>query len=179
MSKNQKERIEVLQSEFTDYAGRVHKFVIVGVSVCNEERITYDNYVTYIPKALKIGISICNPNDEFDFDKGYNKAYTRAKKSEPALYASKKGYINSKMINAFLEQEAEYLINNPENYIEGYLDAKKRYLRNSEMDNLYNNMSKSEKEIIENSKKDAKVIDKLKSYLTWFNNQKIGNAKGN
>lgn len=171
MSKNQKERIEVLQSEFTDYADRVHKFIIVGLS----QNVDAHN----VPKVLSIGISICNPTDKFDYDKGLNKAITRARKSRPALYASKKGYINSKMVKAFLEQEAEYLINNPENYIEGYLDAKKRHLRNSEMNNFYDNMSDSEKTIIEQAKKDSKIIDKLKSYLTWFNNQKIGNAKGN
>lgn len=180
-----KQNVEILQDEFVDYAGKVHKFIIVGVSdvfldSLDEKELmvcTTEDIVGRVPKCLRLGIAICNPVDEFDYNKGVRKALSRADKNDPALYASKNGYINSPMVKAFLQQEADYLKNNPENYIEGYNEAKERYLRNKSMTDLYNGLSESERNVVEEAKKDSNLIKKLSSYLTWFNNQKIGNAK--
>lgn len=170
------EHVEVIKDQFTDYAGKVHYFMIAGVSIEYEEIVSvydcYDGSEADINKGLHIGISICSPEDTFDEKIGALKAIGRAKKSVAALYATNPGYINSKMVKALLEQEAEYLKQNPELYIKGYADSKERYLRNKEMNEIKDNFTEIEKTIVNEVQKDSKFLDNVNKYLDWIKRQK-------
>lgn len=122
-----KERIETFVGKFIDDYGDERNFVMAAVSVVLDENDPC--YVTdcdgfneqELVKGVKVGYSICNPIDEFDEDLGVTIAVGRARKnSEWALFATQPGYINTKVVQAFLEQEANYLAENPERYIAGY-----------------------------------------------------------
>lgn len=123
-----KERIEYLVDSFVDANGDERHFVIAAVS----EVFTEDDEPSYVTdidgleiqevvKGLKLGFAICNPTDKFDEKLGITIAVGRARKNaEYALLASEPGYINTKLVRAFLEQEAEYFKHNPEYKIAGY-----------------------------------------------------------
>lgn len=177
---------EVISDSFVDYRGRVHHFVIAAISDCFSETISPYVDVTYecehgtrmmgtVAKGIRIGISICNPEDKFDEEKGALKALARARKAEIALYASEEGYINTPLVRAFLKQEAEYLKNNPDKYIKGYDDSRKRYLRNQSMKRLEENFNPVEKVIVEEVTKNPKYLDNVNRYLVWLRNQEKGN----
>lgn len=122
-----KEKITTHVGSFTDANGDEHPFVIAAVSEhfeIEESLTVVDEYGCYMYdgiKGVKLGFAICNPTDKFDEKLGKTIAIGRARKnSEYALLASKPGYINTKLIEAFLEQEADYLVENPEYQIAGY-----------------------------------------------------------
>lgn len=123
-----KERIEYLVDSFVDANGDERHFVIAAVS----EVFTEDDEPSYVTdiddleiqevvKGLKLGFAICNPTDKFDEKLGITIAVGRARKNaEYALVASEMGYINTQLVRAFLQQEAEYFKHNPEYKIAGY-----------------------------------------------------------
>lgn len=123
-----KERIEYLVDSFVDANGDERHFVIAAVS----EVFTKDDEPSYVTdldgleiqevvKGLKLGFAICNPTDKFDEKLGITIAVGRARKNaEYALVASEMGYINTQLVRAFLQQEAEYFKHNPEYKIAGY-----------------------------------------------------------
>lgn len=123
-----KERIEILVDSFVDANGDERNFVMAAVS----EVFTDDDEPIYVldaygtdyqaaVKGLKLGYAICNPTDKFDEKLGITIAVGRARKNAKyALLASELGYINTKLVRAFLEQEAEYFKHNPEYLIAGY-----------------------------------------------------------
>ena len=173
--------VEVIKDSFVDYAGKTHHFVIAAVSKPCEENtasVIWDDWTVEVQeslsKGLSIGISICNPEDTFDEKVGVLKAVSRAQKSDPVLYVTNPGYINSTLVKAFLQQEANYLKNNPELYIEGYSDAKKRYLKKKNMEEMKDNFSSTEKIIVEEVQKNPKFLDNVSTYLAWLKNQENG-----
>ena len=120
-----KEKVEVLVDQFTDEYGNIRNFVIAAVSEPFEEPLgifdEWEEYPDILVKGVKLGWAICNPIDVFSEDLGKRIATGRAIKNEEyALYATKPGYINTRMIQAFLKQEAEYFKTNPEYKIAGY-----------------------------------------------------------
>lgn len=123
-----KERIETLTDSFVDENGDMRYFVIAAISVVFNED---DEPATVIDvnndecgdvvKGLKLGFAICNPVDNFDENLGIQIAVGRARKNaEYALLVSEAGFINTRLVKAFLEQEAEYFKHNPETRITGY-----------------------------------------------------------
>lgn len=123
-----KERIEYLVDSFVDANGDERHFVIAAISEVFTD-INEPSYVTDVDgcvihevvKGLKLGFAICNPTDKFDEKLGITIAIGRARKNaEYALVASEMGYINTRLVHAFLQQEAEYFKNNPEYKIAGY-----------------------------------------------------------
>lgn len=141
-----KERIETLVDQFVDTNGDTRHFVIAAISEvlpttvgerCPDEHedfkdlevthevVAYDEYdsetVDEVVKGIKLGFAICNPTDTFNEQLGKTIAIGRARKNASyALYATELGYINTKLVRAFLEQEAEYFKHNPESRIAGY-----------------------------------------------------------
>lgn len=178
-----KNHVEILKDSFIDYAGKSHQFVIVAVSDDMSEsgvlvgKLNTDGFSVEdtLKKGIHIGVSICNPGDKYSEKAGVMKALGRAQNAPVALYATKRGYINSTVVKAFLQQEAEYLKKNPDLYIPGYNDSKERYLRNKSMEEKEKNFSEVEKIIVGNIKKDPTYLDNVNEYLTWFNNQRKGN----
>lgn len=130
-----KERIETLVDQFVDANGDTRHFVIAAISEVlpttvgdmevSHEVVAYDEYdantVDVVVKGLKLGFAICNPSDTFNEQLGITIAVGRARKNASyALYATEAGFINTKLVHAFLEQEAEYFKHNPESRIAGY-----------------------------------------------------------
>lgn len=123
-----KERIETLVDHFVDDNGNERYFVIAAVSEVltdynDDPMFVISNSGDYhdVVKGLKLGFAICNPIDTFNEQLGKTIAIGRARKNaEYALLASQLGYINTKLVRAFLEQEAEYFKSNPEYKIAGY-----------------------------------------------------------
>lgn len=123
-----KERIEYLVDSFVDANGDERHFVVAAISevFTDVDEPTYvtdiDGYeIQEVVKGLKLGFAICNPTDKFDEKLGITIAVGRARKNaEYALVASEMGYINTQLVRAFLQQEAEYLKHNPEYKIAGY-----------------------------------------------------------
>lgn len=123
-----KERIEYLVDSFVDANGDERHFVVAAVSeVFNDDdepaHVTdADGFdIQNVVKGLKLGFAICNPTDKFDEKLGITIAVGRARKNaEYALLASEMGYINTQLVRAFLQQEAEYFKHNPEYKIAGY-----------------------------------------------------------
>lgn len=194
-----KEYIELISDYFVDFQGNRHYFVIAAISeklptkvknlydsdyydvkddsnVYTEVSIAIEDYgsvecIGNVVKTLKIGIAICNPEDEFDEQIGFKKAIARAKKSEPVLYSSSLGAINSDVVKAFLKQESEYFKNNPGKYIKGYDNKKIKYIKNLEMNEKFNKFSKSEKEIISKALENYEFFNDIISYIEWAKKQ--------
>lgn len=195
-----KEHIETITSEFVDYKGEKHYFIIAAISQnfpkflnidknSNNVKIGNDRtpvfyevneyiegygtteYSISITKSLRIGISICNPVDKFNKSIGKAKAIARARMSDPVLFVKNAGLINSKVVRALLEQESEYLKNNPELLIKGYKESKLRYERNHQMVNLEKSFTPVERDIAEKLTKNPNFLDKVYDYIEWFKNK--------
>lgn len=198
-----KEHVEFITDSFTDYAGKVHQFVIAALSqnlpVCSGQLennpvvsdcvpVTHEvgiyvedygteDYMGTVSKVIRLGISICNPTDTFDEKVGVLKAAARAHDAKPALYASNPGVINTKVVKALLEQEAEYLKNNPENFIAGYVDMRDRYLTRQKMEAMKGQFSEVENQVVEGLQQDPKFLDNAMQYLEWLRKQNKGCKK--
>lgn len=134
-------RVELLEDSFVDFEGKEHRFLIAAISIPviadgseyeNDPNEVYLSHLSHevieFPKVLSLGISICNPCDKWNPRIAYQMATGRARKHrDHALYVTEPGLINTKMVQALLKQEAEYIKNNPEKVIEGYLERKKRW----------------------------------------------------
>lgn len=180
-----KQYVEVIKDSFVDYAGKTHYFVIAAVSESFENETSDALMVVrsglhgcdvagYVEKGIRIGVSICNPEDKFDEKVGTLKAIARAKKSGVVLYASDRGYINTPLVRAFLQQEADHIKSNPDLYIEGYNDSKARYLKRQKMEEMKDNFTEVERIVVDGIKKDPKFLDNVNTYLSWLKNQEQG-----
>ena len=129
-----KERIVTAISEFTDFKGQVHKFIVAAVSesvdasvdIYSDEGNVYD--YADIQKVVKIGVAICNPVDNYDEEKGKTIAISKARSNvEYALYATLPGMINTAVVDALVKQEVEFIKANPGRVIPGYIDEKEKF----------------------------------------------------
>lgn len=137
------ERIETLVDSFVDENGDTRHFVIAAISEVlpkdytdidpndcpgelTYEVIQYDDDCNdtscgQVVKCLRLGWAICNPIDKFNEEIGKQIAIGRARKNnEAALWSTRLGYINTKVVRAFLEQEAQFFKENPQIHIAGY-----------------------------------------------------------
>lgn len=195
-----KEHIEYIIDSFTDFKGEVHHFVIAALSeilptkTCQledaeefgeETEVLYTvnsviadfgmwGYCGSVEKTLKLGISICNPADEFDETIGKRKALARARANDPVLWAAHSGVINTTMVKALLQQEAKYLKDNPENFIEGYADSKQRWETNQNMLKMREEFTPFENQVTEELEKNHNVLERVMKFLKWKTNQEKG-----
>lgn len=195
-----KEYINVLEDAFADYKGIVHPFTIVAVSqtvpetgkelgeaehywnneVTHEVTVYLEDYGTWdyignIGKVVKLGIAICNPDDEYNNKIGYNKALSRARNSTPVLYANinNLGIINTKVIEALLQQEAKYLKENPAKYIKGYKEAEEKWKKAQEMTEMFENFSSLEEDVLDALSNDPHYFDDVYKFIEWSKNQSL------
>lgn len=171
-----KEHVEHLCSSFKDFKGVEHKMVLVAISrelptnygeLYSKEKdideetavspvenwvVSYTDWneesVTKVSKCLHLGVSICHAEDTYNERTGIAKATHRARNSDPVLFVAKNGYINSKMVRAFLEQEAEYIQNNPGCVIEGYDAQRDKYVASETLKQEYENLSVEDKNLV-------------------------------
>lgn len=189
-----KEHINYLVDSFVDYKGIEHRFTIVAVSqtlpktgkdigedehyweneVTHEVATYLEDYGTYdylgtIGKVLKLGVTICNPDDEFNDKVGYNKALARARNSKPVLYANvdNLGVINNHVVTALLQQEANYLKENPAKYIKGYKENEEKYYNNLKMEEMYENFSSLEGDVLDALENNPNFFDDVIKYYKW------------
>ena len=150
-----KEKIVTVISEFTDFRGMIHKFVVAAVSmpVDAEIEIYGDSEVidwTSAEKAVKLGVAVCNPVDEYSEEKGKMIAINKARStSDYALYATLPGMINTAVVNALVAQEVEFIKNNPARVIPGYLDEKEKFEKRQEFAKKLAELTEEEKAIYE------------------------------
>ena len=148
-----KEKIVTVISEFTDFRGKVHKFVVAAVSmpVDAEIEIYGESEVvdwTSAEKAVKLGVAVCNPVDEYSEEKGKMIAINKARNtSDYALYATLPGMINTAVVNALVAQEVEFIKNNPARVIPGYLDEKEKFEKRQEFAKKLAELTEEEKAI--------------------------------
>ena len=148
-----KEKIVTVISEFTDFRGKVHKFVVAAVSmpVDAEVDIYGESEVidwTSAEKAVKLGVAVCNPDDEYSEEKGKMIAINKAKGCDDyALYATLPGMINTAVVNALVAQEVEFIKNNPARVIPGYLDEKEKFEKRQEFAKKLAELTEEEKAI--------------------------------
>lgn len=129
-----KEKIVTVTSEFIDYKGLTHKFIVAAVSQPVDARVDIydedgdiDDY-TDAQKVIKLGVAVCNPNDEFDEEKGKMIAINKARNSfDYAMFAVLPGMINTAVVHALITQEVIFIKENPGRVIPGYIDEKIKF----------------------------------------------------
>ena len=133
-------KYETIKGTFTDYRGQTRNYTMVAVSIpilgniykleaLDDEPYAFGEFkMTGFSKMLSIGVSVPFVRDQ---DRGISEriAYGKALKNRNhTLYVSQPGMINSKMVKALLEQEAEYFEKDPGLYLVGYNDDKMKYI---------------------------------------------------
>lgn len=121
--------------KFIDNKGIEREFIIAAVSLdINKDdldpvSVTFfgdPSFFTPVAKVLCLGIAVKRPEDEFDEKLGMRIAEGKALKvlTNPSkgklITVSDSGLINTKMVQALLEQEALYFKRDPRSYIAGY-----------------------------------------------------------
>lgn len=121
--------------KFIDNKGIEREFIIAAVSLdVNKDdldpiAVTFfgdSSFFTSVAKVLCLGIAVKRPEDEFDEKLGMRIAEGKALKvlTNPSkgklITVSDSGLINTKMVQALLEQEALYFKRDPRSYIAGY-----------------------------------------------------------
>lgn len=134
------ERIVYKVDYFTDFTGDKRQVIMAAVSsekdILAIEDITSENNFSHwfnedqIVKEVRLGVSVQNPRDENNVELGKIIAAGKARKDKSCfgkLFSTDKGFINHKLIDAFLDQEMEYFKQNPGKYIKGYNKDKELY----------------------------------------------------
>lgn len=89
--------------------------------------------ISSVRKMLAIGVAVrCNRDKDLGLGEyiAYGKALRNAKSGTGhVMFVSHGGMINTKMVKALLEQEAEHFIKDPGSYIKGYNIDRDRYLK--------------------------------------------------
>ena len=129
--------------KFVDNNGIEREFILAAVSIdFRKDKSTLLSHATVIStemesdyytmeKALCIGIAVRRPEDTFNKELGMKIAKGKALKvlknpeKGKIIFASDSGLINTKMVQALLEQEALYFKRDPRCYISGYATHKK------------------------------------------------------
>lgn len=130
------EKVVFKSDYFVDFTGETRQVVFCAVSSeIDGEIYDYDQPLCRhqdVEKQLWIGVSVQNPRDLENEELGKIVAEGKARKLKSryaTIYATNKGLINYRMVNALLEQELEYFKQNPGKYIKGY-DKDKQLFEN-------------------------------------------------
>lgn len=147
--------------KFTDYAGNEREFVLAAVSI--EEARECDIPFADFPegmkadadsissiKTLSLGIAVRRPNDKYNEEIAKKIAYGKAiARRTHALMSTDSGIINTAVVNAVLEQEAEYFKRNPGRYLAGYDKDCAIYHHRNAINEAFASMSEEEKAAID------------------------------
>lgn len=146
-------KVAYKQGSFVDYKGAQVNFILAAVSIpTNTVLVPVDNDGKptgdgdWSIKTLSIGIAVQRPEDHWNEELGKKIAYGKAlKRREHCLVTTDPGLVNTKMVEAVLEQEASYLQVNPGRYIAGYDDARDSYLEAKSKEEYLNGLTDEEK----------------------------------
>ena len=165
-----KEKVVYKEGTFTNYEGKVQKFIICAIS-----RVPEVNTCLSLPdnneymmeyygdelKELSVGVSITNTKDSFDEEFGKKIAYSKAKSNKKSfmltnrpgfiskaksnkksfMLTNRPGFINEDVVNALLANYVKYIQKDPGSVIAGYDAAKKKYLEKKKYVNLAEDMA--------------------------------------
>lgn len=93
------------------------------------KRPTLDNPVCgEVVREVRFGVALLRANEEFNELLGREIAYGKALKSKLSMYVTDKRLISQSTIDALLKQQAEYIIENPEEYIKPYAEEKVKWV---------------------------------------------------
>ena len=121
--------------KFVDNNGIEREFIIAAVSLdivkddINPVGVVVfgdTSLFTSVAKVLCLGIAVRRPEDKFNEELGMRIAKGKALKvlenpdKGKLITVSDSGLVNTKMVQALLEQEAEYFKRDPRSYITGY-----------------------------------------------------------
>lgn len=153
------------QGSFVNYEGIQVNFILAAVSIptntvlvpVDEDGFETEEDQLESPKILSLGLSVQRPGDTWDEEMGKQIAYGKAlKRRDHVLATTDPGMINTKMVEAILEQEASYMQVNPGRYIAGYDEARDKYNEAKARVEYLNSLTAEEKLAIETF---AKVKD--------------------
>lgn len=132
---------------------------IYGVS---KYHLAYGEDACYdLVKSLSIGYSVCNPEDTYNEEYGKVKAKAVAEKAIPIIWSTQRGCISTKLVRALLENEMDYIINNPDQIIKGYSEAKDRFEKKSNAHLEYSQLEGGERVVARFMKEDPKRAREL------------------
>lgn len=141
--------INYVVDSFINYKGIEQKFVLCVKTT--ESNLLYEDdidiYECY--RDLHIGIAICNPNDEFNEEIGKKIALGKAESSIPKLISTEPGIINNAVVQALIQQEINYIKNNPGRFIPGYDEAVDKIKKKDKVISEIKNLNNDEAIIIE------------------------------
>jgi len=136
-------RYESVSGKFNDYRGNERDFTMVAVSI-PVESMEKDVIAVHIPwfddgnavynasnieKLLAIGVAVRSMSDK-DNGLGERIAYGKAVKyMNHVLYVTHSGMVNTKMVKALLEQEAEHFKKDPGSYLTSYNADKEKFVK--------------------------------------------------
>ena len=154
-------RAQYLTDYFIDYAGNHRMFTLCAVTVPETTIIssnTAEHYIIHqdeiiinfddiknltFPKKLKLGMAVQCPEDDANEELGKKIAYGKALKyNDHIMMVTREGMINTKLVTALLEQEAEYFKKNPDSYIAGYKKKMWKYKVEQMEDVIKNKINK-------------------------------------
>lgn len=116
---SQRQKSYYLVDSFIDNVNKTHHFVVCGV--LTESIVTPGQYPLEVLKHLAIGVSISKPDVEFEDALGKNIAYNRAIKPKSRigeLVSSNINMLTEKMILAIIQNEVNYIKENPVKFMQ-------------------------------------------------------------
>lgn len=138
------EKVVFKEGTFVDFKGDEREVVFAAVSFTSEGDSVFklpeskkkrgilssDYGFAKVVKTLAIGVSVRMSNDEYNAERGRAIAVGKAKKPKSRyaiLVTDNKGVINTKVVEALLEQELAFFKQNPGKYIASYDRHKELY----------------------------------------------------
>lgn len=137
---------EFIEGTFIDYKGDKREYTICALSCPIEEGD--DKASDSEVKQLRLGIAVRRDGDEYVRGIGMAEAERKAKENPFSVLRSDTcGVINSTMVQAVLEQEAEFFEKNPGKYLAAYKADAERYFFELELEEKRQSLSPRMKEV--------------------------------
>lgn len=154
-----------LTSEFTDYVGMEHKFVVCAVVVKHDWELVLASKISdelcvpaternndgHVTHSVYLGVSICNPADSFNEDIGRKIAYNKAlscKLPQRWVASDTRILTNPDVVNALMLAEAQQVQDYPQDYIVGYDAARDKYENLKEVTVQFQKLTDTDKDIV-------------------------------
>ncbi len=127
-------RIVYRTDTFTDFSGMERPVTMCAASIIADKDLPFCK-----GKILSIGIAIGHPNDKdiWDEKKGKSIAFNKALSCNGSfLCTNDSGLISSELVDVLLNREMEHFKKDPGLYIAAYNDAKKKYEKKLEVEEM-------------------------------------------
>ena len=166
---------EYLIDSFVDFKGEEHKIVACALSQSPEESedgcklavgwankkdefiCVDDPDYAEVCRVISVGISVCHPTDTFDEKRGKTNAYNKALHDPkcPTIYTKDRGVASRTLVKTFLQQEVNFLKENPERIIKGYNQTKDRFDKKQALKAKMESLSDNEKLVVKLATKEG------------------------